>query len=134
MNSNEIAVLNILNQHRGKANAIPYHDLAGLVCLGQRALRRVVEGLIREHQVPVCTSYDRGDGGYYLPRTAREVREASHKLRKHGVAILCRASALEKISLAEMLGQLSLEIKKTKSGENYEPTRTGTPGSASSPG
>ncbi len=69
MNRNEIAVLNILNQRRGKPNVITYSELAGQVGLSGRALRYVVRGLILDHNVPICTSYDRDRGGYYIART-----------------------------------------------------------------
>ena len=110
MNQEELAVWQIIETHRGKAQAISYGRLAWVTGLPERKVRQIVHDLILAHRKPICASYDHKCGGYYMPQTAAEIRETVEKLRKHGISILSHAAALSKMSLPKYLGQLSLQF------------------------
>jgi len=110
MTMSEREVWAVLGLIHGKANAISHKDLAHKTNKPERKVRSIVVSLIIKHRLVICSSYDRENGGYYLPETGDEVQETCKKLHGHALGILFRESVIKKISLAELLKQYQKEI------------------------
>lgn len=106
----ERQVWTVLSLKRGKSQAISQERLANITNKNTRAVRKVVESLIVNHRVVICSSYDKENGGYYLPETDAEIEETCRKLHSHALQILKRESVIQKITLAELLKKYQMEI------------------------
>jgi hypothetical protein len=113
MPSRHREILGIIQDHQGRAQAIPYKAIAKMVGLHPRRVRTYVAELIYQFRQPIGTNYDADGGGYYWIVSAWELDEVYNKLRKHGISILQRAADVRNISLAEVLGQVSMEAVKS---------------------
>jgi hypothetical protein len=76
-----------------------------------RRLRKVITEL-RWEGVPICSCSDRDGGGYYLAAAGSELRCFLERLKRRALKPLAMAARIEKTSLAEMLGQMSLNLKE----------------------
>lgn len=90
---NKNTVWEILQSHKGKAQAISQHDLAGQAGLSPRGAREIVKLLIEEERRLICSNYS-GTGGYYLPETEAELDETRAILKAHARSIFRRCQAL----------------------------------------
>lgn len=106
-------ILAIIQEHQGRAQAIPHKAIAAAVGLHPRRVRTYVAELIYQFRQPIGTNYDCDCGGYYWIVSAYELDEVYTKLRKHGISILQRAADVRNITLAEVLGQVSMEAVKS---------------------
>ncbi len=107
----ERKVLEILDRHRGKDKAIRVPDLAEQIDMDGRTVRKVVKHLVEFHHISIGSTPS-GVAGYYMIRTADEAWEVFLSLRRRALSILRRATAFQKATLPELLGQLSLEVEK----------------------
>lgn len=111
-------LLMLLPQHIGKSRAIGMGELYEEVFGSQwtnrinetRRLRHLVTELRREG-VPVCSSAARTGGGYYLASAGSELADYCAKLRRQGLRKLRLEANIRKISLAELVGQLRLDLE-----------------------
>jgi hypothetical protein len=78
-----------------------------------RLLRRLITEL-RWDGVPICSVSSKDGGGYYLASVGSELANFLEKKKRHGLKILAQAAKIQKVSLAEMLGQMSLNLKEGK--------------------
>ncbi|MEN6439447.1 MAG: hypothetical protein ABFD97_12810 [Syntrophobacter sp.] len=58
---------------RGKRNSIMYRELAVRLGAETRAIRNAVERLVTVHHMPICSSYDAKQAGYFWPVSQEEV-------------------------------------------------------------
>ncbi len=90
-------VLRALEGRRGRANVISQSGLAQATGLGQRRVRRIIYELIVDLGQQICSTYGgAGQAGYFLPATPAEAAQAAQALREHALAMLRRASVLER--------------------------------------
>jgi hypothetical protein len=75
---------------RGRENAIPMKDLARLMDYEPRAVRRLVFDE-RRRGVPICSTTDNIDGGYYLPSDENEaatyIKEQKSRIKSAQIAL-----------------------------------------------
>jgi len=117
-------LLFVLSQHVGASKAIEqstlYREVFGKSCRNKhneaRELRKLIESLRREG-VPILASTDKDGGGYYLASAGQELENYCRRLRKRALKILSMEAKLRKISLPELIGQLSMALPtKTEGG------------------
>lgn len=106
----ETRVLQALQAHRGRARAIQVAHLALFAEVPQRTVQQVVHRLRVEHGQPIASTAAR-PAGYYIPETAEEVEQFVHEQRAKALGTLAAIAAVRKVALAELLGQLALEVK-----------------------
>lgn len=103
--------------HVGKSNAIGMGDLFEKVfeegwnrrINDTRHLRKLVTE-IRKKGVPICSSTDRSGGGYWIAGAGSELENHCRKMRARALKILGNEACLRKMTLAELFGQMSLDI------------------------
>lgn len=98
-----------ISDHRGKDHAISVHGLSAILFIPERRLQIIVRRLVNEHLLPVASTSDNRQPGYYWPLGEREALEHYWSLRRRGVRILMRAHSFHKSpELERLLGQLKL--------------------------
>ena len=110
MTEDEALILEILQGYVGKKYAVNQRFLSKLTCLAERTVRKVIASLISKHRKRICSSYESGKGGYYLPANDAEVEETCGKLHSHAIHILMRESALKKITMTKLLAEYQREL------------------------
>ncbi len=111
-------VMMVLSSHVGRGRAIGMADLYTEVygksprsrITGTRRLRKLITGL-RNRGVPICSVADAEGGGYYIPAAGSEMEAHLKRLRNQGLKKLVQEAHLRKISLPELLGQISLNLE-----------------------
>lgn len=109
LDSPETRILKILDNHKGKDNAIAGYKLADLIDICDRRLRQIVNHLIFEHLIPIASSTRRKESGYFLIQTDKERHEFYWAFRHRGLTSLTKAARVEKQSLLETSLQLTLD-------------------------
>ena len=117
MQRRKTQVLTELTRHVGEANAIGMGELYSSVfnrpwnnrISDTRPLRRVITDL-RNEGVPIGSTPSNVGGGYYLPAAGSELIEYLGRIRKGALKMLFMESQIRKISLAELLGQMRLNL------------------------
>ncbi len=118
-------LLYLLQQHRGKAAAIsmaelyeqwsgeylprdskgkPYVDVPTL----SRHMRMLIDDLRDIFGIPVMSS---ARHGYWIVATESELEEVCHEFRARGLKSLTTAARLKKISLADELRQIEMNLR-----------------------
>ena len=110
----EQRVVGVLQNHGGAEQAITYSALADALGVKARTLRATVRRLTLVYHLPICSSYEAKEGGYYWARTAEEIRLSAEKLEQHAVSILSRSADLLNLSLPSYLGQLKFRFSSEK--------------------
>lgn len=105
----ESRVLVILREHRGRQAAIGKAELAKQAGVCERTARDLVKHLIEEHHEPIG-SCSGAPAGYFYINTEAELDLAMHELRTRIIEMAKRMSHLKKNSLADVLGQLAMEM------------------------
>ena len=114
ISDDERRLLNLLRAHRGRDRAIPL----GYACERLRLTPRVVKDLVQDlrlnFRVQVCASRDANAGGYYLATTLEEVTESTEQMWNQAITMfrVCAAMRGPQHDIAEMLGQLRIELEK----------------------
>jgi len=104
----EARVLHALSTHRGRANAIRVDDLAREVGRSGRDLQEIVHRLRVDHGKPIASAASK-PAGYYIPESLEEVEAFVAEQRAKALGTLAAIAAVKRVTLAELLGQLSLE-------------------------
>ncbi|MCE5335235.1 MAG: hypothetical protein LLG06_11690 [Desulfobacteraceae bacterium] len=108
--------LNILRARIGAEAAISYKDLAAAIGMSPRKVRAAVEGLINDHYLPICSSYDPRRPGYYWPAYPDEVADTCARLVRHGARIIRRARCIDKAAADVVMGQLRIKFECDEEG------------------
>ena len=98
------ALINELSRHQGREQGIRATDLARVLGLNERQMRKQISAA-REQGLAICAT---PETGYYLAVTPEELRESCAFLHSRAMHSLRRASQMQRISLPELLGQLLL--------------------------
>lgn len=112
----QLRVLKIMAHHHGRANAIGMGELYVSV-YGEpwahrindtRKLRKVILALQRDG-VPICSHSDARGGGYYLASVGTDLEDYLHRRHTRALKILALEARLRRLTLPELLGQMSLD-------------------------
>lgn len=95
-----------LSTHVGKEHGIHVRQLVMATGLSERDIRSAVSQLREEGIAIVATP----EAGYYIAETPEELAECCHFLRSRAMHTLHIEARLRQCSMAELLGQLSLDI------------------------
>jgi DNA-binding GntR family transcriptional regulator len=114
MNSAQTATRNVptqvvyhhLSRYVGKDNGIHVRQLVIATGLSERDIRSAVSKLREEGVAVVATP----ESGYYIAETSDELAECCRFLRSRAMHTLHIEARLRQCSMAELLGQLSLDI------------------------
>lgn len=117
--SQELKLMKTLSHHHGCARAISmpalyiavFGEAPGEKINGTRALRHLLTAL-RKDGVPICSTSDKDGGGYYLASAGSDLEDYARRLRTQGLKKLALAAKLERKSLPELLGQISLALAR----------------------
>jgi len=97
--------------HKGRDYALSLPAVSRLTGFHERLIQDIIRDLVVKHSLPVASTSDSRQPGYYIPADERESIEHFRSLLKRGLRILKRAHAFHKSPLlAEFLGQAELEI------------------------
>jgi len=110
LSGDELAVLHILESHRGRARAIGLPALAQATDLHWRTVQEVIAHLIEYHQQPIGSATGK-PAGYFLITTEEEQAQAEAQLRHRMLALAKRLAHLKKNAPADILDQLRLELR-----------------------
>ncbi len=100
-----------LSHHVGLENAWSQENISATLGIKARDVRRMVRYMILELGWSICSSHRNAElGGYFLPRNPEEAQDACRSLHKQALALLKRESTLRKITLADLWGQMALEM------------------------
>ena len=112
-------VLKILSRHVGANRKIGMGELYYAV-FGEawsnrindtRALRKLITEL-RNEGVPICSVADSTGGGYYLASAGSELSSYCERLRTQALRKLAMEAKIRRITLPELLGQMTLSFKR----------------------
>ncbi|MDY6789701.1 MAG: hypothetical protein SWH54_00350 [Thermodesulfobacteriota bacterium] len=112
-------ILIIMAGHVGKSNRIGMGELYEQVfettyehrINDTRPLRILITEL-RKDGVAICSKQSQNSGGYWLASAGSELTSYCETLRKRALGILGMEAKVRKMTLPELVGQLSLELKK----------------------
>lgn len=104
----EVTILRILNNHKGRDQAISAPMLAANVGIKKRKLRAIINHLEIEHLIPIASAAGEG-GGYYLISSEKEGREFYETFKRRGLTGITRAARVLKKSPLEGAVQLTID-------------------------
>ena len=107
--------------HRGRGNGISCEELAVRARCKPRQVRLAITEL-REAGVPVC---GHPNAGYYLAENAEELEETCQFLRSRALHSLNVEAKLRGKPLAELVGQLGMELESSHPGPSDHPSPGG---------
>ncbi len=99
-----------LRRHVGRAQAIKAETLGRLVLRDDRHVRLAIKRLIEAHGLPIGSAPTKPPGFYWID-TAADLEEAEKNLRHRALSCLTRLAKLRQSTLADLLGQMHLELK-----------------------
>lgn len=123
----KIRILKVLNRHMGKENAISMGELFRRVYLEDwsdkindtRPVRKAVEDM-RFEGFLIGDIRKRTGGGYYIARSPSELNEFFDRRIYEALKKLKMVSAMKRISMPELLGQMMLKLEPRKEDGHAE--------------
>jgi hypothetical protein len=111
VNDRQRALLDVLRMRRGRQRAISIGELGERLKLNPRAVKLEIADLTVRFRLPIGSSRDAAEGGYYLVMTHDEAIDSAAPHIHQGIAHFKRAAVLlDKHDLNVMLGQLLLQL------------------------
>jgi predicted DNA-binding transcriptional regulator YafY len=101
-----ILVLHYLQAHQGRRQGISAAALSAATHIPERTLRSAISLLREAGHAVVGTP----ETGYYMAANAQELRECCAFLRSRALHSLVIEARLMRLSLPQLLGQISLEM------------------------
>jgi DNA-binding transcriptional ArsR family regulator len=101
-----ILALHYLQAHKGRTRGISAAALSAATHIPQRTLRSAISLLREAGHAVVGTP----ETGYYMAQNAEELRECCAFLRSRAMHSLVIEARLMRLSLPQLLGQISLEM------------------------
>ena len=108
-----------LDRHRGRENCIGMGELWRKVFrqpydhrINDTSKLRQMIRRFRRRGVPICSTSDKFNPGYYLAESPEELEEFTGRHERRGITSLAQVARLRKIGLPELLGQLQLDLKE----------------------
>lgn len=109
MDSDELAVWGIIRGHIGHERAVSVEAISERSGVAPRQVRDIVKGLIERHRVRIGSSLV-NPAGYYLIETDEEAERNERTLRRLGLSVLTRAAVLKRLTVAEYLRRVQMEL------------------------
>lgn len=103
----------LLAQRIGRERGVTAQVLSAQLSVPTRALRTLISEL-RSEGMPIC---GHPTTGYYIAETAAELQSTCDFLRSRALHSLVLESRLRKCSLAQLIGQLQLELDSQPTDE-----------------
>jgi len=97
---------------RGSSNPVSWRDLAEWLKVDGRLIWKEVEILVNVYKLPICSSYNSKNPGYFIPQTPTEVAATCGTMIRHGANIIKRAKTIGKYSDEYVLGQTRIELEQ----------------------
>jgi hypothetical protein len=124
----EARLLAILTRHVGLEKAVDMGELYERVfektyahkINGTRQLRTLITDL-RHQGALIGETRSREGGGYYLARSAHELNEFFERRKREALKKLLMVSRMKRISLAELLGQMQMNLGERREGHEGHP-------------
>ena len=107
MTETDHIILGHLERHKGIDNAIAADQLARMVGLTTRNLRRRIRALI-EHHGALIGSTRKQPSGYWIIVDPDELAIASASLMNLAVSLIKRAAVIRKVAVEEIFNQMRL--------------------------
>ena len=104
----EVRLIRILDNHKGKAQAIPAQDLAELIDKTKRGVRYLINHLIITRSIPIASCAGNG-GGYYLISSKEEADEFKAAFWHRAMTGLAKANRSVKAYFLKNSLQLTIE-------------------------
>lgn len=98
-------LLQVLSEHIGAAKGIRGQDLAHLLNVSTRELRKLISQTIQQDATAIC---GQPSTGYYIASCEKELKSTIEFHKCRAMHELRKASQLSKIPLADLVGQLHL--------------------------
>ncbi len=119
----ELSLIKVLGHHPGRNRAIGAGELYQAVYGKQwkdkirdtRKLRALITRL-RNDGYPICSTSDSDGGGYYLASAGSELIDHCRRLHSRAMKLLVMEARLMKITLPELMGQISTALAREKVG------------------
>jgi len=116
-------ILMLMTRHIGRANKIGMGELFEAVFEAPwanrindtRPLRKLVTELRRDG-VPICSSAEKGGGGYWLASAGSELIDYCAKLKSQALKKLSQMAKFMDVSLPELLGQMRVDMEVKSDG------------------
>lgn len=96
--------ISVMQNHIGKANAISGEDLARILGISPREMRKMTDAVI-EDGIALCSH---PANGYWIAINAEELEATCQFHRQRALHELAKEAKLRKMSLPDLLGQLHL--------------------------
>lgn len=109
LSDEEFKVWSVVQDHRGRENAVKADALAWQTGFDGVRVREIVSHLIREHGKLIGSSTG-NPPGFYIITDRSELEKQIKSLRHRGIMCLVRAAALSKTSIEDIFKQGRLEI------------------------
>lgn len=109
LSDEEFKVWSVVQDHRGRENAVKADALAWQTGFDGVKVREIVSHLIREHGKLIGSSTG-NPPGFYIITDRSELEKQIKSLRHRGIMCLVRAAALSKTSIEDIFKQGRLEI------------------------
>lgn len=130
LSGDQARVLRIVEQHRGRGNAIPLPEVSRRTGIPMRQLQTVVKAMVEELCIPIGTSSSSSKPGWYLCETREDLDYNREHFTKRGASMMDRARAFDPTrhpELAELYaGQRSLlglregdQVRHRLTGERF---------------
>jgi hypothetical protein len=100
----QMALINAMAQHQGRERGISANQLAFILLVSPRRLRRLIS-LARVQGIAICGT---PSTGYYMPVTDDELDDACNFLKHRAMHSLKLMSVMRKVAMPTLLGQLLL--------------------------
>lgn len=97
-------LLNVLSQHQGRDQGIGALELAQVLMINTRMLRRLISAA-RDDGIAIC---GHPKTGYFVPTTPEELAESCAFLEHRAMCSLRLLSRMRRVSMPALMGQLML--------------------------
>ncbi|MDP3723939.1 MAG: hypothetical protein Q8R91_10695 [Candidatus Omnitrophota bacterium] len=106
----ERRILDVLQHHQGKDQAITVSELQGLVRMSSRKIRATIARLVTEHRIPIASTVH-PPYGFYLITTAEEAKECLAQYWSRVEEVAKRAKILADVVKEQFGVETQLELK-----------------------
>lgn len=97
--------INVMQNHIGKASAISGDDLARVLGVSSREMRKMTDAVIEEG-IALCSH---PANGYWIAQNATELEATCQFHRQRALHELAKEAKLRKMPMQDLLGQLHLK-------------------------
>lgn len=109
LTNEEALIWEVLQEHRGKENAITHDQIAEQTCLDKRLVRDRIKALTEEHRKPIGSLSGKG---VFLITSLEERQEVLDFYRGHSLSLLRRMAILSGYNTQYLLGQLEIDLTR----------------------